>query len=452
MSHQEALTVVAEIREGHVESLKRLLGSIREHGGDWNILPFGKLPRLHFARLVVFDAAEDLDGKPLPAQLALLTDVDAPLAEHLRELSTLYGEGMDAVFSHCDAYPAKPDRSPMTRLGFLQDRAVEPEAAHINRRGRTVEQIHQEERLRCELNRYLDGGDFSGRSPAEIKELIVEFVRSRSDLDWALRLPQPPALAWRMKEAAHLVLGILLVTVLLPLLLLGLPLFVLLLRYHEKRDVPSSSVASAASVRAFRDDEDYWAHNQIIAVGLFKPGLFRKITSRLILGMADYATRHIYNRGILSGLNTIHFARWVTLDNGRRLFFSSNYDGSLESYMNDFIDKAAWGLNAIFSNGDGFPATACLFCKGITDEKAYKRFLPTRQVQSSVWYSAYPHLTTKNIANNEAVRKGLSESMNEEQTRLWLKRFGSGNELPESNWAARLLDSLRWDDICRHFG
>ena len=49
--------------------------------------------------------------------------------------------------------------------------------------------------------------------------------------------------------------------------------------------------------------------------------------------------------------------------------------------MNDFIDKAAWGLNAIFSNGDGFPRTSFLFCGGIRDEKAYKRFLPTRQVQ-----------------------------------------------------------------------
>jgi hypothetical protein len=224
----------------------------------------------------------------------------------------------------------------------------------------------------------------------------------------------------------------------------------LLLRYHEKRDVPNSSAASAESVRAFRDDEDYWVQNQIIAVGLFKPGLFRKITTRAILGVADYATRHIYNRGVLSGLNTIHFARWVIFDDGRRLFFSSNYDGSLESYMNDFIDKAAWGLNAIFSNGDGFPTTAYLFCRGITDEKAYKRFLPTRQVQSSVWYSAYPSLTTKNIANNEAIRRGLSEDMNEQQTRLWLKRFGSANQLPESGWAARLLDGLNWEKICRN--
>ena len=84
------------------------------------------------------------------------------------------------------------------------------------------------------------------------------------------------------------------------------------------------------------------------------------------------------------------------------------------------------------------------------DEKAYKRFLPTRQVQSSVWYSAYPSLSTKNIANNEAIRRGLSETMNDEQTRQWLQRFGAGNQLPQSTWAARLLDRVPWERLCRN--
>jgi hypothetical protein len=137
------------------------------------------------------------------------------------------------------------------------------------------------------------------------------------------------------------------------------------------------------------------------------------------------------------------------MDDGRRMFFSSNYDGSLESYMNDFIDKAAWGLNAIFSNGDGFPRTSFLFCGGIRDEKAYKRFLPTRQVQSRVWYSAYPHLTTKNIANNAAIRAGLSGQPSADEVRVWLRRFGVGNHLPPSGRIARILDNLPWDRLCR---
>ncbi|HEX2244007.1 MAG TPA: hypothetical protein VHK27_12305, partial [Gammaproteobacteria bacterium] len=124
MPHQEAVTVLVKIRDGQVAPLKNMLGSIREHGGNWNIVPFAKLPRVHFARFVVFDASQDLKGNPLPAQLALLTHVDAPLGKHLDELSTICGEGMDAVFSHCEDYPAVTDRSPPTRYKFLRDHLV----------------------------------------------------------------------------------------------------------------------------------------------------------------------------------------------------------------------------------------------------------------------------------------------------------------------------------------
>jgi hypothetical protein len=254
---------------------------------------------------------------------------------------------------------------------------------------------------------------------------------------------------WRIAEVIHQIGIALLALVFLPLVLLVSPVLVFLLRRHEKRDVPDASKAPAEAAHRLRADEDYWMQNQVTAVGLFKPGLFRLILATAILHLTDYAVRHIYNRGSLSGLSSIHFARWVSLDGRRRLFFTSNYDGSLESYMDDFIDKAAWGLNAIFSSGDGFPRTCFLFCGGITDEKAYKRFLPTRQVQSQVWYSAYPHLTTKNVANNAAIREGLSRQMNEEDTRTWLRRFGVGNQLPESGLIARIFDSIRWDRLCR---
>jgi hypothetical protein len=256
-------------------------------------------------------------------------------------------------------------------------------------------------------------------------------------------------LTWRRAEVIHQIGIALLAIIFLPLLLLVSPVLVFLLRRHEKRDVPDTSSAPVEAVRRLRADEDYWMQNQVTAVGLFKPGPFRLILATAILQLTDYAVRHIYNRGSLSGLSSIHFARWVSLDGRRRLFFTSNYDGSLESYMDDFIDKAAWGLNAIFSSGDGFPRTCFLFCGGITDEKAYKRFLPTRQVQSQAWYSAYPHLTTKNVANNAAIREGLSRRMSEEDTRTWLRRFGGGNQLPEPGLIARIFDSIRWDRLCR---
>ena len=449
MPHQEELTIVAPIESAEVESVKRILGAIRDHVDSWEVIPFHRLRRIHFARLVVFDAATDHDGSPIPAQLALMTNVDAPLDAHVRELATVAGAGLDQVFGPCQGYPAASQRTPATREAFLRSHSRQASAFYVNRQGRSVEQILKEEALRRAIGDFLDSTDLSGQSPESARTAIRGFVEQRADLRWALRPAEPPDLAWRIRQLVHRIGNLIILLLLTPLLLLAAPIVLLMLRAREKRDVPDTSQAPAAMVDRLRNDEDFWVHNQVVAAGLFKPGWFRRILATAILRLTDYACRHIYNRGFLSGLNTLHFARWVGLDEGRRMFFSSNYDGSLESYMNDFIDKAAWGLNAIFSSGDGFPRTSFLFCGGIRDEKACKRFLPTRQVQSRVWFSAYPHLTTKNIANNAEIRQGLSGSLTPEETKTWLMRFGVGNRLPESGLIARILDRVPWDRLCR---
>jgi hypothetical protein len=447
--HQEALTIIARIKPGQVPALKAILGTLADHGERWDLVPFATLANLHFARFVVFDETTDLEGAPLAPQLALMTNVDAPLDAHLNDLATTCGPGLDTVFNHCEGYPGPAECRPSTRRSFLRTHQTRARAFYVNRQGRTVQQILREEELRRAISEHLDSSDFSRQSTESVRHAIVSFVTGRSDLAWALEPAARPALAWRIAERIHQIGIALLAIVFLPLLVLIAPVFLILLRRHEKRDVPDTSMAPADAIRRLRADEDHWIQNQVTAAGLFKPGLFRYVLATAILQLTDYAVRHIYNRGSLSGLSSIHFARWVPLDGRRRLFFTSNYDGSLESYMDDFIDKAAWGLNAIFSSGDGFPRTCFLFCGGITDEKAYKRFLPTRQAQSQVWYSAYPHLTTKNVANNAAIRQGLSGPMNEDDTRTWLRRFGVGNQLPESGLIARIFDSIRWDRLCR---
>jgi hypothetical protein len=420
MPHQEALTVVAPIKPGEVEAVKRVLGTIPDHVDAWDVIPFDKLPRLHFARLVVFDEATDLNGETIGAQLALMTNVDAPLEAHMNDLAGTAGAGLDAVFGSCAGYPDESHRTPFARLRFLERYHHDAAAFYVNRQGRSVDQIRNEETLRREIGTFLDSADFSHHSPDALRKAIRDFVGGRTDLRWALEPAEPLGLRRRIGNILHLIEHVGIALLLLPLAILLAPILLALLRSHERADVPDT-----------------------------KPGLFRQLVTTVILRTTDFACRHIYNRGSLSGLNTIHFARWVGMDQGRRMFFSSNYDGSLESYMNDFIDKAAWGLNAIFSNGDGFPRTSFLFCGGIRDEKAYKRFLPTRQVQSRVWYSAYPHLTTKNVANNAAIRAGLSGQLNADDTRTWLRRFGLGNQLPASGLVARILDGVPWDRLCR---
>src|SRR4030095_474781 len=111
---------IARIRPGQVQTVKGILGTIAEHRGRWDIVPFAKLPNVHFARLVVFDEAADLDGNPIPAQLAMMTNGDAPLDAHLRALSTTCGDGLDEVFDQCEDYPAHTGRTPASRLAFLR--------------------------------------------------------------------------------------------------------------------------------------------------------------------------------------------------------------------------------------------------------------------------------------------------------------------------------------------
>lgn len=423
MAHQLALTIIAQIKSGEVESLKQLLGTLHSNRQQTPLIPFDTIPKIHFARLFVIDATHDLARRAIPAHLVLLTDFDAPLDAHLQTLVDKAAAGLDQIYSYCEGYPEAAARTPDNRLAYLRDRMVKSKPFYANTPGRTVQQIQQEEQLRVAIVHFLASQDWSAHDPLTVRSAIQNFVRSQPDLAWAQLPPEAPALSWQLQERLHLVGMLILALLFLPVILLLLPLGLLLLRWHEEQEIPDSSQAEPERVGQLRADEDFGGQNQIIAIGFFKPTWLRRVTTVLVLELADYAIRHVYNRGSLSGLNTIHFARWVILDQNRRLFFVSNYDGSLESYMNDFIDKAFWGLNAIFTNGEGFPKTRWLFFGGIQDEQAYKRFLPTRQIPTQVWYSAYPNLSTVNIKNNSLIRAELWGLLSRSQTEAWLQRF-----------------------------
>jgi hypothetical protein len=103
------------------------------------------------------------------------------------------------------------------------------------------------------------------------------------------------------------------------------------------------------------------------------------------------------------------------------VFFASNYDGSLESYMDDFINKVAFGLNLVFSNGIAYPPTDYLVHRGAWREQMFKHFLHRRQVKTDVWYKAYPGLTNADLARNARIRQGLEKShLSDDEARRWL--------------------------------
>ncbi|HET9324030.1 MAG TPA: hypothetical protein VFO03_09140, partial [Gaiellaceae bacterium] len=167
--------------------------------------------------------------------------------------------------------------------------------------------------------------------------------------------------------------------------------------------------------------EDHLPINPFTAVGQVKPGPFRALTITVVLFLLNWFARHFLKPGDLVGVKTIHFARWVFLDDRRRVLFASNYDGSLESYMDDFIDKLSWGLNLVFSNGIGYPRTRWLIKDGCRDELAFKDYLRLHQVPTLVWYPAYGRLTALNVAANERLRRGLRAAVRGKEERAWVE-------------------------------
>jgi hypothetical protein len=409
---QSPVTILAPIRVQHEDALQRVLEDLGQQPGA----VFDSFDNVHFARFFIFNAAFDTYGRYLEPKLVFLADVDGPADPFLRQLAT---DAIDPIFEHCVGYSA-PDR-----LNFLRAHVVETAANYVNTRGRTVEQIRQEAALHEAIQHFLDqhASDFRGADPRHVRAAIQDFVRREDSLAWA-RQPLPePTPSFVLGEGLHFALVVGAVLVLSPIVLLGLPIFLWFLRQHEQRDVARDVFPDETRIRAVAAQEDHGVQNPFSSGGLLKPGPFRRFTATLVLYGTNFLTRHIFNHADLIGVKTIHFGRWIFLDDKRRVIFASNYDGSLENYMDDFIDKISWGLNITFSNGVDYPKTDWLVLGGARNEQVFKRFNLMHQLTSPFWYASYQGLTALNIENNERIRAGLYGPLDDAATRAWLRRF-----------------------------
>ena len=195
------------------------------------------------------------------------------------------------------------------------------------------------------------------------------------------------------------------------------PFYLWRLRRLEKTDPELCARVDQTYSDGLAQAEDRLVTNQFTAMGSLKPGLVRLVTTIGILWTVNWGARHLFTRGRLARIRTIHFARWVFLDGRKRMVFFSNYDGTVESYMDDFINKTGFGLNMVFSNGIGYPRTNWLALDGCQDEQKYKDFLRRHTLPSQVWYKAYPGLTAIDLERNSRIRQGLEADIAQSKRR-----------------------------------
>ena len=216
-----------------------------------------------------------------------------------------------------------------------------------------MQQVREEAALRLSIRGWLDADNSHLElSPRQLQNELRTYVAAEQRAGRLSLTPEPATpIVWELRNIANLIAVPLLLLLLSPLLILYAPFFVIQLRRRERADMEIAPRPAFAYADKLGTLEDHDVTNQFSAFGSLKPGLFRRWTLIFILWVISYTTRHIFNRGRLARVTTIHFARWVFLDDKKRLFFASNYDGSLDSYMDDFINKVAFGLNVVFSNG-----------------------------------------------------------------------------------------------------
>lgn len=409
LTDQHDLTVIAPIETEYRDKIERLMA-------DENFKPVNNIPDVHFARMILL-RREQL--------LVYSVNHDGDLNDHLAIICRI-PELADA-FSCCRGYPAHIVQEQAIPY-FVQLYRQKIDAFYRGHRGLSLSEILQEKEMYERIQIFLNSAS-RNIPPEELHLLIKDHIR----------MVMPGLNDFRPYRLLFIPAVLLRVFYFIPLLLIVLSLFsihwflgiafvafivlmIWLLRYIEKRDAELvSNDVAMSNTGELMSNEDFIAQNQMTHYVPVKPGMLRQFFLRMGLSLVNLQAIYSFNKGTLSGISSIHFARWLVINNGKDLLFFSNFDGTWENYLSDFVDRAAEGLTLIWSNTLEFPRTRFLFKDGASDEERFKNWTRKYQVKTEKWYSAYKDLTVKNIILNHNIRVGLQKNMQPRQAAEWLK-------------------------------
>ncbi|MGB5699456.1 hypothetical protein [Muriicola sp.] len=474
MSTQNPLTLVTPIKDGHLEHLYSYLKKVKYELEANKHELFERTKNIHYLRWLIIDDKQSSNphtiffkhDKESTPQLVFSSNFDGSVDAHLEDLSAdvdgiLDTEGnpyaeshlIDTVYGCCIGYPEEGERTPATRKEFFKKYMVKTSAFYQGSPGRTVVQILRENKLRNYLKDLIDAGSWDPKlTPREIHQYLKKQVASNDDFSGLQDKTKLPRRNW-----LKFILFILLVIPLLPVIII----WVLIVQYfYEEKDeyyVNTRSDIDKEKIKVLEEYEDLgtekdvkgkgqltdlppvYYQNQFSQLVDMKPGKVRLITFKAMMLLARVLISSLFVRGKLMGIPTIHFARWVLFDDNKRVLFFSNFDGSWQQYLGDFIDESGWGLTGIFSNTTVFPKSRFL---GFTGVLAKKKFISTShflfpggaydeehflawsrdsELSTQIWYSAYPELSIKNVNNNSRLCYLLSKDLSERGARRFFE-------------------------------
>jgi hypothetical protein len=402
-ARHQALTLIAPLTLGSEQSVDAWLrGAERELQRALE-----RTTTTHFARWVVLPPDDAARVSEAPHLLAFESNFDGELSDHVAELRACLGSLLDGAFQHVAGYPGHEDLAALIRFfrGFSLRTAVYYTApgtlsVHLVRRDAALRRA-LEERLR----QLSHGARVQRSEPLELAADLQRTARAWASREgWTLgpveqtRRPAAPSV-WRRVLAR-------------PLRVLGALLLVLGYELRDRRTVRSPQLETPEQ-RAKRDaigrEEGRVRQNGLTHLVPIQPGRYRAFAFEAMVYLVS-AFVEAKALGRPPSFRTLHFARWVPLPD-RRLLFFSNYDGSWEAHLGEWLDRAAVVLTAIWTHTRGFPKTRGLLGGGAKDEAAFKAWVRAHQVPTQVWYSAYPGLSVGDIRRNAQVRELLGSPL-----------------------------------------
>jgi hypothetical protein len=429
------LTVLAAIRPGEEERLRDVLRAIGDDIGGKTLkqverphIDFSRSRTIHFARFALLDDPDRGQGRK---RLLYSSNSDGDLDRHLAELIEITSD-MEAIWGRCEGYAGPGQFS-----AFIRAHAHEPEAFYIAFRDEMVERIHRSIAVRRDVQTLVDAAaagslaailpTLSGGGSAWAGNIRRWFDTAGRDIGDAIErlIRALPAVADLVNPIArsgfmNVFLGTRRITASLDRYsVFRLFNWITRNRLPARRSayssvgmdncarpgplVPGDEVPSGADGQTpptFR--EDVVTQNQLTVITVVNEGQDDRV--RAVMSAIDSYAKRLAPPGSLIGISTIHFVRWLLIDDGRRLMMLSDYDGSWESYIDEFGEMILSGLDAIWETSRGYPPD------GARDLPALKRFLRSHQVPSEVFYSAYPEETVLNILNDLAFARACSDA------------------------------------------
>lgn len=397
MSNQTAIFLQVYILPEKVDALQELLNSGGNPLANSSFFPIEKLGTVHFARWIIAPATDKFR-----ASLIYSANIDGTQNDHLESLADELSESIDKIMEYCEGYPVAENRTASSRYSYLAQHAKRTPAFYVGAPQRTVKQIKQEAELQREIENYVTANRGKWKSSKEAYDSIKSHIASDSKWDWVKTLGKPPK-----RKGLIMILFILCLIPVLPFLALAILIIGL---FYEPREKPFGKAANQIPIERMeflKEHEDIIFQNQLSQVFETKGGL-RKLMLKFMLWATNFAAKHWFVDGELMGTPTIHFARWVFIDGGKRFVFFSNFDGSFNGYLGDFVDNNGWGLNSIYGAAKGYPRTKFMFGHGSYNIQQFIGWGRVTQVRSPIWYSAYPWYGLPQIITRSKMRSALN--------------------------------------------